>query len=227
MPSGADQPARPLGTESAADIRALFVRCNRKQEEMKPAGLEAGRKFMIRQASLRHIPLFSSTESTTPTAVLILQGRRYEELVQRLRAARCDDFWGCLAKWFLVEGIHDPEEFVPAEVWKRLTGEAEARAKGFFQADYYNAILIRLWLPYLEPLLRKAKWLRSTGVRALTSTLAGMGYDSEAISLVLSKKVPWRSAVELTCEWLAHKTPAYKGAITPTGESWPIRVNAL
>src|SRR5215469_2085189 len=197
MPSGVDQPARPLGTESAADIRALFVRCNRKQKEMKPAGLEEGRKFMIRHVSLGHIPLFSSTESTTPTAVLILQGRRYEELIQRLRAARGDDFWGCLAKFFLVEGIHDPEEFVPADVWKRLTGEAEARAKGFLQADYYNAIQIRQWLPYLEPLLRKAKWLRSTGVRTLPSTLVGMGYDPDAISLVLSKKVSWRSAVEL------------------------------
>src|SRR5215472_4852712 len=68
MSSAADQPLRPLSTESAADIRALFVLCT---GNMRPAALEPARRFVIRHASFRQIPLSSSTESNTPTGALL------------------------------------------------------------------------------------------------------------------------------------------------------------
>ena len=78
--------------------------------------------------------------------------------------------------------------------------------RGFLQTDHYNVYLVGIWLPYAEPLVRKTKWLKESGVRNPRVVLESAGYDSPAVNLVLEKQRGWNSAVEFTCEWLEKRT---------------------
>ncbi|HEX9135426.1 MAG TPA: hypothetical protein VF905_00595, partial [Nitrospirota bacterium] len=82
-------------------------------------------------------------------------------MISLLQGARDTVTFGyILAQWLRSERIRDPKDFLPADVWRRLINDAELRLQGLLQTDDYNAYLVRIWLPYTEPLLRKTKWLR-------------------------------------------------------------------
>jgi hypothetical protein len=79
------------------------------------------------------------------------------------------------------------------------------KGMGISRADIRNAQLVRIWLPYTEPLLRKAKWLKKGKKHRRSEHLESLGYDAQAVALVTSGR-KWTSLVEFTAEWLAERS---------------------
>jgi hypothetical protein len=209
MVSGENQPsARPTG-DTRAEIERLYKQCAGR-ENISQSEYGKLRDFLVLELSFP--PLFPPAPKLDPIDLLIWQGHFYQTLISLLKKARDTVTFGyILAQWLRFERIREPKDFLPADVWRRLINDAEQRLQGFLQTDDYNAYLVRSWLPYTEPLLRKTKWLRDRKVRSLRAVLRGTGYDPVAVDLVVEKKNGWNSAVELTCGWLERRT-SYKAS---------------
>ena len=204
MVSDEKWPSAP-SSETRTEIKLLFEECARREKAIRQSEYGKLRDFLI--SELAFPQFFPQPPELDPTDLLIWQGEWYQVLVALLKKAGDDDmFWYVLAQRLRSEGIREPQNFVPAEVWRRLTKNAEERLRGFLQSDDYNVYLVRIWLPYAEPLVRKTKWLKESGVRNPRVVLESAGYDSPAVNLVLEKQRGWNSAVEFTCEWLEKRT---------------------
>jgi hypothetical protein len=125
----------------------------------------------------------------------------YLTLVQTLKKIENnDDLWFFLALWLKHEAIREPEEFLPAAIYKRLTRNVRKRIQGISFTDMRYFELVQCWNPYFTRLLENSERLRSSHAD-LQKELCSLGYELKAIGLIKQKR--WRSAIELACEWLA------------------------
>jgi hypothetical protein len=204
MSSDGKQPT----ADTSGRVKALFEECKRRQRELKPSNYEAVRKFLIRELSFDRL-LFPRAPNLDGSELLIWQGQLHQALVTLLKKAPDDDtFWYLLTQWLRSEGIREPERVLSPGLLRRLTQDSRQRLQGFLQTDDYNVYLIRIWLPYTEPLLRKARWLSAEGFRNRRAELERSGYDSQAVDLVLQKA--WNSTLEFTCQWIEDLTTRYR-----------------
>jgi hypothetical protein len=146
----------------------------------------------------------SSPKLDSQRELLILRGFMYEKLSKSLKSAPSDDeFWYRLAMWLKSENIREPEQVVPQGVYRRLTKPARRQVKklGFFAAEEFNSYLVRIWLPYTEPLLRKSRWLRQQSEPPVNikAALERMGFNPGILVVLEGQAKTWRSAVEFTC----------------------------
>jgi hypothetical protein len=207
MPTDATAPLREPVGDAPDEIRALFTNCVRRQRVATPAKFEA-----VRVRAIQDLTFFppSSPKFDSLDEVLIWRGLLYGKLLSSLRSAQNDEFWYRLALWIKSEGIREPEQFLPRDVYKRLTKEAEQQVKdsGLFGTGDFNAYLVRIWLRYTEPLLRKAKWLRQRKPPCdVKRELERNGFDPKILAVLegKTKKQNWTSAVEFTCAWVAER----------------------
>ena len=142
------------------------------------------------------IPIPPEPENPEP----LFYKERYLELVQNLRGAKDAEFYYWIEQWCKSEGIRVPEEFVPPKAARWLIKEAEISGTGM-----RNARVVRIWLPYTEPLVRKTKWLRQKNAGNIERALKDLGYDSAAIEMVIRPQ-HWVSPVDFTCEWVAWRS---------------------
>jgi hypothetical protein len=184
--------------ETPDEIRALFDRCVQKERDRLRGGTNNVEPTVQLIFAENAGPKF-----TTPpyNGDSLLWKSLYLDFVEELKTASDMRLWYLLGVWLKDEGIRNPETFFPRKILKELTKEF-----GISQADLRNVNALRLWLPYTEPLVRKARWLRKQEVKpdALNARLEQLGYDDGAVSLSATK--PWRSPVEFTSEWVASRT---------------------
>jgi hypothetical protein len=188
-------------------IRALFALCSQRQKDVSSASFEKLRERFIQEIAFPRLPYTPTPDpDVLSQAALASREYQYRKLVQLLKAASDDlRLWYWLAVWFRSEGIREPDKFLPADVYRKLTKEARQRSREFLSAAYYNSYLVRTWLPYTEPLLRKTKWLRQGKQRNAKPKLQDLGYDMKVLKIVEYQRRNWRSAVEFTCAWLVEK----------------------
>jgi hypothetical protein len=199
-----DERSQPPG-ETRGDIEALFQRCERRQNTATPSAVENLRTSLM--LGLRFGEVCPTAPDVNSPDFLISQGHVYQHLVALLRGARHDKdkFWYVLAAWLRSEDLIQPDRLLPKDVFERLTKGYKARLNSLSVKDHYNSFVIRTWLPYTEPLVRKAGWLKKRKekrqVLRPAEELNRLGYALDAAELATSKT--WVSAVEFTCEWLA------------------------
>jgi hypothetical protein len=198
----------PTG-DKPAEIRALFERCEQRQKAVSIFAFDKMRESFIQEMSFGP-PQFNRRPAAEDAPEDAWSGQLYQTLIKRLKDAGDDDeFWRRLTLWLKAEGIREPQDFLPEDKYRKLTKNSrELLAAGFSPADYYNSYLVRIWLPYIEPLLRKAQWLRQQNTPPeVKRVLLNLGYNPELLK-VLERPSPsgnWRSAVEFTCAWVAEK----------------------
>jgi len=71
--------------------------------------------------------------------------------------------------------------------------------KGLSSIDFKYNDLVEGWVLYFDRLLKD----RGRGTGKDMKRLSALGYEEEAVKLLLDKR--WRSAVPLTCAWLAQR----------------------
>jgi hypothetical protein len=204
MSSNSGQLLGQSGIDTPEKITDLFKRCVAGQESLGRRNPREFRDFFSRQLLFAD-RLFPPAPKLDRDDLLIWKGQLYEALVEMLKTAPdVDSFWYRLAQWLRSEGIREPGDFVPPEILQKLTSGTP-----FSGADIRNTYAVRIWLPYTEPLVRKAKRLRQQNTKDLRKRLLELGYDSAAVGLITvgarDQKL-WRSAVEFTCEWVASRT---------------------
>jgi hypothetical protein len=193
-----NQPPQEPPWDAPGKKERLFDRCVKMQVELD----QASPQEIARQALFdeRKLPMPPKPEATEPW----FYRERYLELVEQLRLADDDMLWYWLGQWFKSEGIRAPEKIVPLDVAKRLLQEGDISG-----ADICNARVVRIWLPYTEPLVRKTRWLRQDNAGNIKKRLKELGYDSAAIKMVAGLR-RWESPVEFTCEWVASRSTEYQ-----------------
>jgi hypothetical protein len=195
-------------SDTPDEIRELFVRCGQRQKAVSNASFEKMRELLIQEITFARFPFPRRPEGGVPVVeALSWCGYQYQTLVELLKTAPNDfTLWYWLAQWFKSEGIREPDRFLSKEAYRELTKDARRQLAGFFGAAYYNSYLVRLWLSYTEPLLRKAKWLRQRKPPYnVKRKLQDLGFDREVLEVLEGQSRDWRSAVEFTCAWVAKK----------------------
>jgi hypothetical protein len=125
----------------------------------------------------------------------------YLTLVQTLKEAKNKyDLWFILGLWLKQESIREPEEFLPGDIYQRLTRRVRKRIQGISFTDMKYFELVQCWTPYFAQLLDDLTRLRHRNAKI---ELSRLGYVLEAIELITNKQK--RSAVEVACEWLARR----------------------
>lgn len=138
---------------------------------------------------------------------------RYFLLVETLRQAKDKDkLWLFLALWLKQEAVREPEHFLPPETYQRLTLKSRQRFRGISFSDMKYSELVRCWMPYFERLLEDRNRNHSIAP-SVHAELSALGYDSKAVELIMSRR--WRSAVELSCEWLAAHKVIHTNRVDP------------
>jgi hypothetical protein len=129
---------------------------------------------------------------------IVHQAERYQELVQLLKEyPGQQQRWLLLAVWLKQEGICEPWEFLPAQVYDNLTNEkrAELRISVTDTQHYYR---VEAWKPYFDRLLQDRRTKSATSIDP-DRDLERLGYVAEAVAAARKK----RTAIPAVCEWLS------------------------
>ena len=127
---------------------------------------------------------------------IIQQASRYRDLVQWLKEyPGRQQRWLLLALWLKQEGICEPMEFLPAQVYENLTAEKRAELRVSI-TDLQHYCRVEAWKPYFERLLKDRRKKRM-GDPERDLELAG--YIIEAIGAARKKRL----AIPAVCDWLA------------------------
>jgi len=129
---------------------------------------------------------------------IIHQASRYRDLVQWLEQySGQEQRWLLLAIWLKEEGICEPINFLPSEVWEKLTNE-KRNSLQISISDLQHHSRIEAWKPYFEQLLKDRSRIEKES-RDPERDLELAGYTVEAINAARNK----RRAIPAVCEWLA------------------------
>ncbi len=126
---------------------------------------------------------------------------RYAELLRYLKELDDPELrWVLIARWLKVEGVCEPEHFLPASIFRRMIKRTKASRIQLSSTDIYLWRLVRIWLPYFEYLLadigRAPMSHRGPG-----EALVKLGYLEDAVKWSLEK----RSAVPAVTTWLEQR----------------------
>lgn len=134
------------------------------------------------------------------------EASRYRDLVQWLKKyPGREQRWLLLALWLKQEGISEPMEFLPAQIYQGLTAEKRAELRVSIK-DVQHYCRVEAWRPYFERLLKDR---REKGTRDAERDLERDGYTIEAIGAARNK----RRAIPAVCDWLAGKLNVDVGAL--------------
>lgn len=191
------------------DRHFLYSRCEDRERKFR-AWNSAAFKNQFVSALAFGVPLFSSSNTVTTPLGRTRKGRkldlppsRYMRLVQTLKnAENKDELWFFLALWLKQEAIREPKDFLPPATYARLTRKDHKRLRGISFSDMRYFELVRCWEPYFSKLLEDCKRLRYNSAN-LEKELSTLGYVPKSVELVLLKRR--RSAVEISCVWLADR----------------------
>jgi hypothetical protein len=141
---------------------------------------------------------------------LIHQGGRYLYILKVLKENRSrEERWILLAVWLRQKGICEPFDFLPLELYDRLTRE-KRNELGISITDQQHYHRVEAWKPYFERLLQD---------RRIKKDLVKAGYQQQAIVAAHSH----RAAVPAACEWLASS----QGADAPALRNAHSRVSRI
>jgi hypothetical protein len=189
---------------SEAEIKNLFRKCKVREEEwlsQRATVRTVARKWLFSEPKFRFGPKFTSPAGAAADDPLVWNSF-YRGLVEQFKTADDPRCWYLLGEWLKSEGIRDPAVFFPDSVLKQIM-----QGMDISPGDVRNALLVNIWLPYTEPLLRKAKWLKPKQNRS--AQLEGLGYDTKAVALVTSGR-NWTSPIEFTAHWVAERSREFQ-----------------
>jgi len=127
---------------------------------------------------------------------IIREASRYGDLVHWLKEyPGQQQRWLLLALWLKEEGICEPIEFLPKQVYENLTAEKRAEL-GVSITDLQHHGRVEAWKPYFERLLKDRRKKKS---RDPERDLAQAGYRDDAIAATRNKRL----AIPAVCDWLA------------------------
>lgn len=140
-------------------------------------------------------------------------GSRYRDLIQLLRnAGDSETRWFWLAAWLKQEKICQPKDFLPSEIYNKLTKDVRKKFRGMSPRDGYFFNLVETWTPYFKRLIADFRVIKEKNRKAMrsgtkgrridpTENLLRAGYEPNAVPIVRKK----RSAVAAAYAWLAHR----------------------
>ena len=178
---------------TATDIQKLFGRCVQSQELVEQSNPQKpARDWLFEDCKIMPVPLEAQDDFIA---------ERYRQLVEVLKTPDDLQAWHWLGHWLKSENLRDPVKFFPEVVLKRMVQEAEISP-----AAIRNARVVRIWLPYCEPLVRRMKWRRHAKVKNQRTQWETQAYNAGVRTLVTTKD--WNSAEEFTCNWIAQWSQA-------------------
>lgn len=185
----------PPQKQPAKDKNAsgLFEKCLARERALKQVKFLELKEALV--SAFLNRPLCESDPSAAPE---MRQLATYLVLRKALKDAKNnEERWCYLARWLKQESICEPNQFLPKATYRQLTVKYRKRLKGISFTDPFYFELVRTWEPYFERLLDDRKNSRDL------QKLASLGYSRESVNLVITKS--WRSAVDVSCEWLAQR----------------------
>ncbi len=181
------------------EIQSLYEQCKRNERQVTRSSYEKLNNLLVEELAFGK-PVIPSS--------LTGDRWRYAYLLTLLRKARdTDTKWYILANWLKHENVCRPREFLPQQVFVRLTAGDNRRAGRVGWNDFYYASMIQAWLPYCQSLLEDIK-ATAHGSKNQATHLQELGYDPGLVIRALPGVPgtrPRRSAMELACEWLAQR----------------------
>ena len=129
------------------------------------------------------------------------ESARYRKILELLKECQgCEARWILLALWLKDEGICQPFEFLPEELYGRLTRE-KRKGLRISIADLQHYHSVEAWKPYFESLLAdRRRHPKATG--SAKAELIEAGYCEQAVQAAHDK----RAAIPAVCEWLASRS---------------------
>jgi transposase len=132
---------------------------------------------------------------------------RYSELLRYLKNLDDPELrWTLIARWLNIEGVCDPEHFLPSHIFRRMLKKTRANTIRLSPSDIYLWRVVRIWLPYFEYLLSDLRKI-SLKHRGPLEALVKIGYSENAVRCALAK----RSAVQAVTSWLELRSEMTSG----------------
>ena len=174
---------------TGTEVGALFRRCVKRQDSLERTD----------PRQLAREWLFEDCKITSPATGVAdsLICKHYRQLLDVLRTDNDVEVWHWLGHWLKSENLRDPVKFFQEIILKQLL-----RAARVSPASIRNARVVRIWLPYTEPLLRRMKWRQQEQERNLVIRWEPRDYNFRAVELANSEN--WHSAEEFTFSWIGH-----------------------
>ena len=201
-PSGTRGRISALAAARRADILALYARCS-ESEKALTRNRNTLKEGLVRQLAFggKIFEGISDQTSIPPEPDL---AAKYTFLGSALRDKKsADERLKLFAQWLWTEFQVRPEDSLGERTAKRLSSEAGKRVNRIPLNDYFYAELVAVWLPYSKSILEDSKKLQGSKTGGTEQGLTALGYDALMSTTVASKS--WRSAIEVTCEWLASR----------------------
>lgn len=182
--------SRQIREARKLEIAALYRKCEKAAAWLTRSNQEKLHDVLVE--TLAFVPVLDPSAENS---------RKYTDLLTLLRQASNNDArLYVLASCLKHENVCRPLEFLPKDVFRRLTSETRRRVSRIPWNDSYYAFLIKAWLPYCEAFLSDLKFARVQAPNNPNFRLRELGYQDQLVHLADRN---WRSAAELTFAWLA------------------------
>jgi hypothetical protein len=200
--SGRRGKASAVTAARRADILALYEHCS-ESEKALTRNRNALKEILVRQISFG-AKVFDGISDQSSVPLESHLAAKYTFLGSAFRDKRsADERLRLFAQWLWTEFQVQPEDSLGERTAKRLSSEAKKRVNTIPWNDYFYAELVKVWLPYSTSILEDSQKLPGSKTGGTEQSLTAVGYDAVMSTTVASKS--WRSAIELTCEWLASR----------------------
>jgi hypothetical protein len=185
-------------------VGAVYDRCS--TDEKKLAREPAIKSQLVRELAFggKDFDRWQGSNSVS-SANVSEQAAKYRLLVEKFRDAKgANERLRLFAQWLWADLGVQPEDALGKNVTTHLSSKAAKRVNTMPWNDFYLGRLVQIWLPYCERLLEDSERVSMDSVNN-QQRLRALGYDSLAVQIVTANRKKWRSAIVLTCEWLANR----------------------
>ncbi len=207
-------PKNPLG-RALPNCRALYQQCLEQQQQLdrqeRGVTKEAWTAALAFGPLLPCSPEFDSLPSASDARERRIQkdqwvAEKYRQLLMHLKTSAqrsVEQLYQVLAMWLNDEGVVSPQEFLPPDLFSRLTKTTSEVFGGYRPAEKYYADLVEAWLPYFEQVMKVYRLLTQSEEKQIGKKLKEIGYDTDAVRIVMNRQPRTRTALSAAIQFVA------------------------
>lgn len=216
---------KPTARTALSSPQGLYEKCVAEERELLSRDLQQLKRdwvsdltfgpLMPPEPELHSIPTLASLSSSLDKESEHRLASNYRFLLSNLKAAHSrdksrDSIWNLLAMWVKQLGLFRPDEFLPKDVFLRLTQTMRNHYRHIRPAQILYAHEVEIWLPYFESLLVEYQKHNGALKKNMLSILRKQRFDSAAV-MIVSKH---RKAVSAAVEWVSRRLNVDQSAIS-------------
>jgi hypothetical protein len=218
LPSQSHTPLDLFVLPQPAELNDLYQKCLEEMLRFKQADAQAQKKAHVSARSFGPLVPTNQLLDAPPShedSDAIQKSKnewvaeKYRLVLKHFKAASPQNFdqvCQILAMWLKDEGICNPEDLLPEDIFKRLTALPAQLFGKYRPAEMNYAGMVMAVVPYFELAMKTYKHLHAKKEPGINEKLEELGFDPDAVRVMVGTERSPRSATRAASRFVADRT---------------------